>query len=72
MHMLVLPIGAKVKLNGDDGYEAIVQAISIRSGAAVEYEVAWWSGADRRTAWLPEWQLTIGPGVRRQKIGFKQ
>ena len=63
-----------VQLAGE--IQAVVLAVLVRSGYSVQYEVAWWANAERKTAWVEACEVTplrgpeltvgfgfVGPGV---------
>jgi hypothetical protein len=60
-------IGTAVTIAGD--VPAMILRVQI-DGADVSYEVAWWNGRSRSTAWLlpAEIEATVAPGLR---IGFR-
>lgn len=62
--------GTEVTLKG--GIKALIISIEIKSQrlAGVSYQVAWWDGRTRMTAWIspPE----INDGELKTTIGFKQ
>lgn len=59
--------GSLVKFLAAD-YTARVLAVCIRD--QVTYEVAWWAGSERRTAWVSEHEIRTFDGALRQQIGF--
>ena len=68
--MTVYPCGMKVELNTQTGLRGIITAISIR-GTDDTYEVAWWDGKERKTAWLSHDEIvSAGTPANMQEIGF--
>lgn len=65
--MEIIAPGSKVTIG--DKFDAVVLAISIRQ-ASVQYEVAWWNGNDRKSAWLEANEVTPGE-VKPLVIGFR-
>ena len=59
--------GSLVKIGGN---EAIVLNVSIDASLHPRYEVAWWSAADRKTAWVDA--LELGNVKGKATIGFKE
>lgn len=58
--------GSKVDLAG---LSAHVAQVCITDALAITYEVVWWSGAERRTAWGSPAQITNAK-AERTTIGF--
>lgn len=68
--MKVYDIGSKVSLNG---IEAQILTIRIQGDVLplVDYEVVWWSGNDRKTSWVCEFELVTLSDTRPfLDIGF--
>ncbi|MEO1527997.1 MAG: hypothetical protein AAFX06_21405 [Planctomycetota bacterium] len=63
----VIPVGSTVSIG--DGIEGRITQIGI-SASGVTYEVTWWNGRTRVTAWISE--LEIENAATRQPIGFAQ
>ena len=65
-------VGQAVLLCGD--IPATITAITIRGpegNRMVQYEVAWWSGSDRKEAWISPSEFTpIEPKIPMLKVGF--
>lgn len=55
--MEVIKPGSKVLIAGN--VDATILTVSIRHDS-VSYEVVWWSGLTRTTAWLEPFEITIG------------
>lgn len=67
----VLPIGTKVTIGCErERIAAEVQAITIR-GESVTYEVVWWSGRERKEAWIPAGQVNAVSDQPRMQVGFR-
>lgn len=71
-------IGSLVYLNAQqlrgpcDYVPATVIAVTIRK-TGVQYQVSWWSGNDRREAWVEECEIsTDNEASSRERIGFKE
>lgn len=63
----VLPPGTPAVMNGD--IHVHITAVTIRSSGLL-YEVSWYVGAERRTAWVEPFEITTDTPPTR--IGFKQ
>lgn len=61
--------GTKVTINKFDGVILTVELSPTINGVFPLYNVAWWSGATRNTAWLREFEFTSQEPKR--KIGFR-
>lgn len=55
--------GTKVTVNKLDGL-----ILKVEISPAILYEVAWWSGTSRSTAWLNEFEFSTEK--KKSKIGF--
>jgi hypothetical protein len=60
--------GSKVKIAAAE--DAVVTIVSVRTGGFVCYEVAWWNGNSRCTAWLEAFEVTPAAGTERMSLGF--
>lgn len=70
--LTVVPVGARVEFaaaDGAHGPEARVVTVRIQEGGCVDYEVAYWNGGTRCTAWVgrDEFKPCRAEG---QRIGF--
>ena len=64
------PIGSRVKIGTErDPIDGIVTGICLKGISEVTYEVAWWNGGNRCTAWLTPEEL-IADGDETLTIGF--
>lgn len=63
--------GSEIVLNvpGGDGVPAVIASVQIRADLSVSYEVAWWNGNSRNTAWVGFHEL-MGD-LKMTRIGFK-
>lgn len=61
--------GTRIKI-ATDGPVGIIIGTCIRFSDIPIYEVAWWSGGTRYTAWMTDQEFE-GPADRKLKIGFR-
>lgn len=68
-HTLIvcIPVGSEVVIGGS--VTATVLQICIQSNSRVTYEVAWWDGNTRSTAWVDAGEIEKYSG-ERVRIGF--
>lgn len=66
--MDVFAPGSKVKIEGAD--DAVITAVSISAGGFVRYEVVWWNGNSRSTAWLESFEVVAVRGTKNLPVGF--
>jgi hypothetical protein len=67
----IVPIGSFVNLvTGGEPQRAQVTAVQIRERNKVTYEVVWWSGATRSTAWVESCEVTALGDDRPVAVGF--
>lgn len=65
MQYEVIEPGTEVAING---HPADILAVQI-DGQTIKYKAAWWSGADRKEAWVYQHEIDERPAV--VTIGFK-
>lgn len=68
--LIVLAIGTPVHIADD--IKATVTTISIHDDNYVTYEVVWWDGRTRNTAWVEEFEIAKLEHSQSTLIGFKQ
>lgn len=56
-HIDVIGIGSRVKVGDDLLLDGLVIQVLITSGCAVQYQVSWWSGNDRKKDWFEEFEV---------------
>lgn len=67
MLMAFLP-GSRVAVNG---VEAKVIGLTVRDDRVASYEVSWWAGRERKTAWVEACEVAAtAEGSRQEQIGF--
>lgn len=66
--MTVISPRSRVRLADD--VETVVLAVTIRDGGPACYEVAWWNGNARQTAWVEPHELTQECRRKPLRIGF--
>ena len=66
----VLKVGSPILTGEGQKTEATIISVSIHAGPHVTYEIAWWVGATRFTAWVEAWELKAIHGTQTQRIGF--
>lgn len=54
-----------------DRAKGVVTGVTIRGEDAVTYEVAWWAGRSRNTAWLSDYEFQPDGEPEMAQIGFK-
>lgn len=64
----VIKPGDAVKLNDLD---AMVLQVCIQSQDRISYEVAWYSGSTRNTAWVSDFEIGKTGKSKSLKIGFQ-
>ena len=65
--MQVWPCGTTC-IVGDD-VNATIRTISINP-EGVSYELMWWQGRDRKTAWFYDSEFEVNNGTRKATLGF--
>jgi len=65
----VIKPGHTVSLFGDE-ILAIVLKVCIEEQGIVTYQVSWWSGRERKTAWVHRFEVTQLKGSKMMEIGF--
>lgn len=70
----IIPPGANVRIGGssEDEFAGVVCQACIREGGAVQYQVAWWNGRERRCEWLEACEVVTAQEAARQEIGFSR
>lgn len=54
-----------------DTIRAFVVQTTIQNAGRIQYEITWWSGRDRKTAWVEEWEVSkIDDKSIQCSIGF--
>ncbi len=69
----VTPIGTPVRFGGNDGdrIPGVVNAICVREGDHVTYEVVYWDGRTRKCEWMERRELIVEEKVAKVvRIGF--
>lgn len=67
--LLVYRPGSEVNLGKD--LKGIVSQVNIAGQGLVRYEVAWWDGNDRKTAWLEAHEIVSAPAASALRVGFQ-
>jgi len=68
--LFVFQIGTTVSFgNASDNITGIVIGVSIGESFQIQYQVAWWSGRERKTEWLTEREVAAAV-LPALKIGF--
>ncbi len=65
--MEIFSIGSEVMI-GD--FVGVVTAVTIRSNSYAIYEVAWWNGSARNSAWVDRCELKLKEKQPVTTIGF--
>lgn len=65
----VIKPGEHVAMSGN--VDAVVVQVCIQSQDRISYEVVWWAGNTRNTAWVSDFEVVPKKGCDRIKIGFK-
>jgi hypothetical protein len=68
-----IPVGTRVKFGCEsDRIVGHVDGISIRSESHVTYEIVWWNGRARQSAWMAEREFVVdADGARAVPVGFR-
>ena len=65
----VMQVGSPVTLA--DGIPATITAILINDKCRVTYQCVWWSGQERKSAYLEEFEVTPADETQRTTVGFQ-
>lgn len=58
------------KVTIGDGIDGAIISLEITSKCAVRYQVAWWNGQERRTAWMNDDEFVVNEHEVQLAIGF--
>jgi hypothetical protein len=69
MGLEVIAPGTSVELSAAPRVYAVVTRVAIYEQNHVQYEVAWWNGLDRKTAWVESCEI-VATGSSKLPVGF--
>jgi hypothetical protein len=67
----VFAVGSQVEVGfGGHWVDALVTAVTVRTGGRVSYELSWWSGTNRTSAWAEECEVRPKSSTGLTTLGF--